>query len=121
MKYSRTLRVSEEIKKIVSALIRDELKDPRLDALISVTRVETTNDLRFANIYISAIGGDLSEIIAGLDSAKGFVRRAIGNQLKLRYTPEPLFKADGSIAESVRMAKLIDAVNKREDDDKTDE
>ncbi len=117
MKYSRTLRVSEEIKKIVSELLRDQLKDPRLDAMVSVTRVETTNDLRLANIYISVIGGDLAEVIAGLNSAKGFVRRAIGNQLKLHYTPEPIFKADNSIAESIRMSKLIDEVNKRDKED----
>ncbi len=117
MKYSRTLRVSEEIKKIVSALLRDQLKDPRLDALISVTRVETTNDLRITYIYISVIGGELDEVLAGLNSAKGFVRREIGSQLKLHYTPEPIFKADHSIAESIRMSKLIDQVNKRETDD----
>ncbi len=113
MKYSRTLRVSEEIKKIVSELIRDQLKDPRLASLISITRVETTSDLRIATIYVSVIDGDLDETIAGLNSAKGFIRRAIGQDLKLHYTPEPIFKPDNSISESIRMSKLIDEVNKK--------
>ncbi len=113
MKYSRTLRVSEEIKKIVSALLRDQLKDPRLASLISITRVETTNDLRMTTIYVSVIGGDLDETLEGLNSAKGFIRRTIGQELKLHYTPEPIFKPDNSISESIRMSKLIDEVNKK--------
>lgn len=124
MKYERTLRVSEEIKKIVSHLIRFELKDPRICELTSVTRVETTNDLRFSNIYISVHGDHLAgeDTVEGLKSAKGYVRKVIGKELNLRYTPEPLFKLDESIAESVRMSKLIEGVNKKDnhDDSETD-
>ncbi len=114
MKYSRTLRISEEIKKIVSQLIRTEIKDPRLSPFTSITRVETTSDLQIANIYVSVITGDLAETIVGLNSAKGFIRREIGRKLKLRHTPEPLFKPDQSIAESIRMSKLIDEVTKKD-------
>ncbi|MCK8058804.1 MULTISPECIES: 30S ribosome-binding factor RbfA [unclassified Fusibacter] len=118
MKFERTLRISEEIKKVVSHLIRFEIKDPRISSLTSITHVETTNDLRFVNIYISVLDGPEKalETIKGLNSAKGFVRKAIGKEVKLRATPEPIFKLDDSIAQSVRMAQLITEVSKGHSD-----
>lgn len=118
MKFERTLRISEEIKKVVSHLIRFEIKDPRISSLTSITHVETTNDLRFVNIYISVLDGPEKalETIKGLNSAKGFVRKAIGKEVKLRATPEPIFKLDDSIAQSVRMSQLITEVSKGHSD-----
>lgn len=114
MRYDRTLRISEEIKKLVSQLIQFEIKDPRISELTSITRVETTNDLRFVNIYISVLGqeGDAAATVAALNRAKGFVRKAIGKDIQLRYTPEPIFKLDNSIVQSVRMSQLIEEVKK---------
>lgn len=122
MKYERTLRISEEIKKIVSHLIRIELKDPRISELTSITHVDTTNDLRFANIYVSVHGSkeNAQDTIDGLKSAKGFIRKSIGKALNLRYTPEPLFKLDDSIAQSVRMSKIIDGLNNSNGSDNDD-
>lgn len=118
MKYQRTLRISEEIKKIVSHLIRFDIKDPRVSELTSVTKVETTNDLRFCTIYITVHDDDtMDETLAGLERAKGFVRREIGKGIDLRYTPEPIFKADASIAESIRMSKLIEQVKRTHNHD----
>lgn len=114
MRYDRTLRISEEIKKLVSQLIQFEIKDPRISELTSITRVETTNDLRFVNIFISVLGQQeqATETVAALNRAKGFVRKAIGKEIQLRYTPEPIFKLDNSIEQSVRMAQLIEEVKK---------
>jgi ribosome-binding factor A len=105
----RTDRISEEMKKEVSAIIQNELKDPRLPKMISVTSAEVTRDLRYAKIFISVLGDetDKKNAILGLKSAAGFIRREIGQRLKLRYTPEILFELDNSIERGVYLNKLI--------------
>lgn len=117
MRYSRTSRISEEIKKIVSNLIMNELKDPRISKFTSITHVDTTGDLRYTNIYVSTFDSksDDTETIDALNNAKGFVRRELGKHLKLRYTPEPIFKSDNSIKQGVYMSKLIEKLNKDKD------
>ncbi len=121
MGYPRNKRISEEIKKIVSHLIMYDIKDPRIPSMTSVTHVDTTRDLRFTYIYISVLDSkaDKNAIIEGLNSAKGFVRKEIGKELKLRYTPEPIFKMDESIETGIYISKLINDVNKdtKRDDD----
>lgn len=116
MGYPRHKRISEEIKKIVSQLIMYDMKDPRIPPMTSVTHVETTNDLRFTTIYVSLLdpSADRQKALEGLNSAKGFIRRVIGTELKLHYTPEPLFKVDESIENSIYMSKLISSVNPHE-------
>jgi ribosome-binding factor A len=114
MKVKRTQRVSEEIKKIVAGLLLNGTKDPRIPKLTSITHVETTGDYRFVFIYISAYDSNLSdtEIVDALNKAKGFFRREIGKELKLRYTPEPVFKEDSSIKNGIRMSQIIDGLGK---------
>lgn len=125
MGYPRNKRISEEIKKIVSHLIMYDIKDPRIPQMTSVTHVDTTRDLRFTYIYISVLDSKANkdDIIEGLSSAKGFVRKEIGKELKLRYTPEPVFKMDESIENGIYISKLINDVNKNvhHDDDSLDE
>lgn len=113
MRYARTNRISEEIKKIISSIIMNELKDPRISKLTSITHVETTGDLRFANIYVSTFDttSDSAHTIEALNNAKGYIRKELGKHLKLRYTPEPIFKSDDSIKKGVYMSKLIKKVN----------
>ncbi len=118
MKYDRTLRISEEIKKIVSQMIRFEIKDPRVSELSAVTRVDTTNDLRYTNIYITVHDDSkIEDTLKGLNNAKGYFRRAIGRELKMHHTPEPIFKEDKGVAESIRMAKLIEQVKKADNNE----
>lgn len=128
MRFERTKRISEEIKKIVSHLIMNEIKDPRIPPLTSVSHVDTTKDLRFVTLYISLLSeADPKEVLAGLNSAKGYIRKTIGHELSLRYTPEPLFKIDESIKDGVYMSHLIDKINHDQDsapqieDDEDDE
>ncbi len=117
MRFSRTNRISEEIRKIVSNIIMYELKDPRISKLTSVTYVETTNDLRYTNIYISVYDTEdnQNKTIEGLNKAKGYIRKELGKKLNLRYTPEPIIKLDESIKKGVYMNKLIKEVNKDTD------
>ncbi len=105
----RTDRISEEMKKEISKIIQNELKDPRLPKMISVMSADVTRDLRYAKIYVSILGSEQEEkdAINGLKSAAGFIRREIGHRLKLRYTPELLFELDHSIERGVYITKLI--------------
>jgi ribosome-binding factor A len=110
----RTNRISEEMKKEISAIIQGELKDPRLPKMISVTSAEVTRDLRYAKVFISVFGNeaDKKNAIEGLKSAAGFIRREVGHRLQLRYSPELLFELDDSIERGVYITKLInDTVN----------
>ncbi|MBU5426574.1 30S ribosome-binding factor RbfA [Tissierella pigra] len=114
MNEKRVSRISEEVKKVVSELIYNGLKDPRVNSLTTVTKVEVTRDLRYAKIYISVFGNkeEKENTIKGLESAKGFIRKEISGKIDLRYTPEPIFVLDESIEHGIYMSKLIDDVNK---------
>lgn len=119
MNNRRINRISEEIKKVVSELISREIKDPRVSPLTSITKVQVTNDLSYANIYVSILGDKevKDSTIDGLKSAKGFIRKEIGNRIDLRHAPEPVFHLDESIEHSLYISKLIEKVN-REDENK---
>lgn len=115
----RTDRISEEMKKEVSSIIRNELKDPRLPEMLSITSAEVTRDLRYAKIYISVLGSEEEKknALKGLKNAAGFIRREVGHRMQLRYTPELIFELDNSIERGVYITKLInDTIHgKRED------
>ena len=118
MNSKRINRISEEIRKVVSGLLMNGLKDPRINSMTTVTNVKVTGDLRYVNIYVSVLGDDLEkkETLEGLESAKGFIRAEIGKEIDLRYVPEPIFHLDKSIEEGIYMSKLIEKV--KEDDEK---
>lgn len=116
MNNKRIKRISEEVKKVISELLYNGLKDPRIKEMTSVTSVEVTKDLSFAKVYVSVLGDDSEkkETIEGLNSAKGFIRKEISSELDLRYTPEPIFHLDESIEQGIYMSKLINDLNKEE-------
>lgn len=123
MNINRINRISEEVRKVVSDLIFNGLKDPRISQMSSVTLVEVTRDLSFANIYISVLGEDKEkeDTIKGLNSAKGFIRKEIGNRIDLRHAPEPKFYLDESIEKAISLSKLIDEVNKGQHEKKEED
>ncbi len=114
MNNKRLNRISGEVKRVVSELIYNGLKDPRINEMTTVTKVEVTRDLSFANIYVSVLGDekDKEDTIAGLNNAKGFIRSEIAKKIDLRYAPEPKFHLDESIEKGIYLSKLIDEVNK---------
>ena len=118
MDNKRLNRISEEVRKVISELIYNGLKDPRVNPMTSVTKVEVTRDLRFAKVYISVLGSkeEKDETLRGLESAKGYIRKEIGSKIDLRYVPEPIFTLDESIEQAIYMSKLIDKVNKVDED-----
>ena len=121
MASNRINRINEEIQKELSSLLRN-VKDPRVqDTMISITRVETTPDLRYTKVYVSFLQEEkVKDAMAGLKSAAGFLRRQLGSNLKLRYSPEIVWALDDSITYGARMLKLINSLEVKQDDD-TDE
>lgn len=102
-------RTTEDIRRELTAIFR-EIKDPRVsDFFVSIVRVEVTNDLSFCTVYVSTMEGlECTEgVIKGLKSAQGFVRRELGARLKLRHTPQLIFKATDSIEYSANISKML--------------
>lgn len=112
----RLQRIDEELKKLISGLISTEIKDPRIKDITSVNNVNISNDLSIAKVYISVLGSedDMKSTIEGLESAKGFIRKRISDEIDLRITPDLRFIPDQSIEYSMHMQKLIEKV--KEDD-----
>lgn len=108
---NRTRRIAEEIRKIVSTMLINGIKDPRINSLVSVTDVEVTSDLSYAYIYVSILGGDEESTLDGLKSACGYIRREVGKNIKIRHTPEIIFKIDDSLQKRMYMDELIKKVN----------
>ncbi|MCI5892287.1 MAG: 30S ribosome-binding factor RbfA [Clostridiales bacterium] len=106
--YSRTDRVSEEVKRELAAVIR-ELKDPRLPSMVSVVNVRVTKDLKFAKANISVMGDEKTKKDAfnALKSAGGYIRKEISRRLNLRNTPEFTFVEDDSIEYGAHIEQLL--------------
>ena len=113
MSFKRTDRISEEIKKELSSIIR-ELKDPRIPMMTSVVSVNVTNDLRYAKAFISIMGTEEEKknALKALSSAQGFIRREIGSRVQLRCIPEFSFAEDTSIEYGARINKLLNDIEK---------
>ena len=118
MASNRILLINEEIQKELSALLRT-VKDPRVqDVMISITRVETTPDLRYTKVYVSFLQEEkAADAMKGLKSAAGFLRRQLGNNLKLRYSPEIVWALDDSITYGAKMLKLINSLEVKHDEE----
>ena len=118
MASNRILLINEEIQKELSALLRT-VKDPRVqDVMISITRVETTPDLRYTKVYVSCLQNEKAkEAMAGLKSAAGYLRRQLGSNLRLRYAPEIVWAEDDSITYGAKMLNLINSLGVKHDDD----
>ena len=108
--FPRTRRVGEQIQRELAALIRDEIKDPRL-GMVSVTAVMVTRDLAHAKVYVSVLGDaeQADASIRVLNHAAGFLRHRLGKILHIRVIPELRFYLDRSLEEGARMGALINA------------
>ena len=118
----RTERVEEEIKKVVGKLIDNGIKDPRVNGLISVTKVDVSKDMKYCKIYVSMLGTkDVDEAMKGLESAKGVVRKEIGNKIRTFNTPEIKFIYDDSMAYGQHIDEIISSLNIPHDEESTEE
>jgi ribosome-binding factor A len=112
------VRINEEVMRNLATLIR-QVKDPRIaNSMISVIRCDVTNDLRWCKVYVSVLGQfDQKEIMKGLKSASGFLRRELAHSMSLRYTPELVFVIDDSIAYGAHIAGILNKLDIRSEDE----
>ena len=109
MSIDRPSRIAELVQGELAMVLRNELKDPRV-AAITITHVRVSADLKHARVHVVLLGGegDLGETLAGLDQAKGWLRKRLGQKLRLRYTPKLMFVEDESLEQAVQMTELLD-------------
>jgi ribosome-binding factor A len=108
--FPRTRRVGEQIQRELASLLHEEIKDPRL-GMVSISGVTVSRDLAHARVYVSVLG-DEAEVTASLrvlNNAAGFLRRRLGQQMRIRAVPRLRFHYDQSIEEGARMDALIKA------------
>jgi ribosome-binding factor A len=114
----RSGRINEEIKRELSDIIRNDIKDPRVSAMVSVTYVDVTKDLRYAKVYVSVFGSEeeKSNTLAALKSSSGFMRREIGSRVNLRHTPEIIIELDKSIEHGMHIDALLHQIKETKDE-----
>ena len=109
-------RVAEQLRMDVADILQNDLKDPRL-GLVTCTRVDLTNDLRHAKVYVSVLGEEKDSSMQALESATGYVRRQLARRLGLRVSPEIVFVFDPSVEYSIRLEELIEETKRRSPSD----
>jgi len=104
------------MKKEISSIIMNEIKDPRVTEMCSVIHVKVTPDLKYAKVYVSVFGSEEEKInsIKGLKSASGFIRKKLGEYMKLRHLPEVHFEIDESIEHGARINQLLGQLKEEE-------
>ncbi len=106
--YQRIDRISEELRRELDAIIREEINDPRVDGTWSITRAEVTGDLRYAKVYVSVLEEEKRDkLMEALKNAKGYLRRALGRRMIIRSAPELIFVSDQNIEYGVHIAKVL--------------
>lgn len=119
MKSSRIARINDEMLREIANIIRSRLKDPRIAAMTSVTKVDTANDLSHAKVYVSVMGDDSqkAEVMQGLKSAVGFIRKQIAENVNLRVTPALSFELDDTLEYSMKIDRLIKEIHGEDERD----
>ncbi|MCX5697594.1 MAG: 30S ribosome-binding factor RbfA [Candidatus Omnitrophica bacterium] len=119
---SRHDKVTKALQREISSIIHDELKDPRL-GFVTITKVELSNDLRFAKVFFSVLGKeqDYKKTQEALDSASGFIKKLICERIALRFAPEIIFRDDHSVEYSVRIEEILNQIKKEETGEKEEE
>lgn len=121
MEFLRSHRVGEQIHKEISALLVRGLKDPRI-GFVTITAVEVTPDLHLARVFYSVLGDDKAKASTqkGLESSIPYIRRQIGKHLRMKYTPDLLFKFDASLEYGNRIESLLKDIHEKSTDDHGD-
>ncbi|WP_213974667.1 30S ribosome-binding factor RbfA [Tepidanaerobacter acetatoxydans] len=122
MDFSRNERIAEEIKKGISEIINSDLKDPRIEGLISVTKVKVTKDLRHATVFISFYGDKAKRdtTFDVIQNAKNFIRHELAGKIRIKYMPELSFRIDESIEYGIHINKLLEEIKKQKQEEKED-
>ena len=122
MASNKLQRTNEDIQRVLSDLLRS-IKDPRVNqGLVSITGVETTGDLRWCKVYLSVLGlSNEKELMKGLKSASGWLRRELSHSLSLRYTPELVFQLDRSIETGAHINRILNSLDITPEEETTEE
>jgi ribosome-binding factor A len=114
--YSRSERVADQIQREVAEIIAQELEDPRIGR-VTVSGSSISKDLSNATLYITLpVDGDVKRALEGLNRASGFVRRRLGQRVRMRYIPRLRFAHDVTLDRATRVGELIDAANRPRSD-----
>lgn len=106
--YDRIDRISEEVRRELDKIIREDVRDPRVSGTFSILRAEVTRDLKFCKVRVSVLENEKREpLIAALKNAAGFIRRELGRRVQLRYTPELIFELDTNIEYAARINEIL--------------
>ena len=115
---NRMDKINEELKKELSVIIDNNLKNPHITGMISVTKVKTSPDLRYARVYISLLNcKNVKETLDGLKSASGFMRSELAKRVNLRYTPELRFEIDDSMEYGAKIENILKNIIPKNDED----
>ena len=115
MKKQRLEGIGKEIMRVISKVLLEEVKNPKIKGLVSVTEVDVTEDLKFADVYFSILPPlnsdekqyDNEEILEALNEIKGFLRKRVAEEIDIRYTPEIRIKLDNSMENAIKITKLL--------------
>jgi len=115
----RSEKVQVQLRKEISRILQEDLKDPRI-GFVTVTRIDLTGDLRHAKIYFSVFGDEVLQesSVEGIQSAAGFIRRLVGERLKLKYVPELSFRLDRSIEYSMKLERTFERLRNERNENK---
>lgn len=108
---NRMERINSEIQKVVSLIINNEINDPRVGGFVSVLKVQTTQDLKFAKVYISVFGDNKQEAFEALNKASNFIRKRLAQNINLREIPKLIFELDDGIEYSDKINKIIKSLD----------
>lgn len=118
MSYQRIDRISEQVRREVDRIIREDISDPRVQGTFSVTRADVTRDLRYAKIYVSILEEENRKpMMAALKKAAGFVRHQLRENMIIRTSPEILFELDQNIEYGIHIASVLKQVHAEESSD----
>lgn len=115
----RNERISMELKKEISRILLSEIKDPRLTAMPGVIAVKVTEDMSYADVFVSLYGDEKSkaETLIAIKSATGYIRRQLSARMSLRYVPELRFKCDNYIEQGFRINSILNSLKKEKDNE----
>ncbi|PJI10176.1 MULTISPECIES: 30S ribosome-binding factor RbfA [Clostridium] len=108
----RAGRINEEVKKAVSNIIQNDIRDPRFTSMVSVLKVDVTKDLKYAKVFVSILGDDAKkkETMEILKKSESFIRKELGYAVKLRCTPEVIIELDNSIEKGMHIDAILEKI-----------
>ena len=108
MAFDRMDRISEEVRRAVDAIIREDVRDPRVLGTFSIVRAEVTRDMKFCKLRVSVLEEERrKDFLTALKSASGYIRRELSRRVELRNTPELIFELDNNIEYAARIERLL--------------